>query len=257
MPTYLWTALAVAAVWTLWLFIYWPRRIFPPSQSSKREEIVADIKARNDLRMTIAQFLAGGAFVVTFISSTTNFNRDIRQRTDAALAQDYSRAIAQIGNSENKRWQTIGSLYLLVKIAKQDQEYHQPVFSTIGRYLVPPAQTGCTDGSDQTSSYTILPELDIAARIYGERNLDLEASGEPRRNLDSICLSDAQLSGVQGFRGAWMRKARLFRVDLRFSNLQNADLREARAGVIHVNTWRSVRDEYPDPLVNPVSELIK
>jgi uncharacterized protein YjbI with pentapeptide repeats len=239
----------------LWLlFSVWPGRVFPPSRSSKREEIVADLKARNIVRLIIAIALAGVGFVATFIQSTINFNRDLRQRTDATISENYAKAIALLGSSGLERWRTIGSLHLLAKIADQDPTYHRPVFRTVAEYLVSPDRTECKSELDKQSTYAIAPELNIAAQIFGDRNLDHEPAFERLYNLDGVCLSKAALLKAKGFRGAWMPGARLFRVDLREADLRKADLRGAMAGVIYMDTWKSMKQDYGD---NPIRELIK
>jgi uncharacterized protein YjbI with pentapeptide repeats len=103
----------------------------------------------------------------------------------------------------------------------------------------------------------ILPELDAAARLFGERNRDFDPPPDRRYNLEGACLSKAALLEIQGFRHVWMAHARLFRVDLRSADLRNTDLRDARAGVVHIDIWSSIRASYPDPMANPVREMNK
>jgi uncharacterized protein YjbI with pentapeptide repeats len=253
----IWAAVVGLVVSILWLlFSVWPERVFPPSRSSKREEIAADIKARNIVRLIIAVALAGAGFVATFVHSIISFNQDLRQRTDATISENYAKAIAQLGSSEQARWQTIGSLLLLAKIVDQDSTYHKLVFRMVAEYLISPDRTACKHELDKRSDYVISPEFNVAAQIFGDRNIHLDPPAFERLyNLDSICLSNAALLRAKGFHGAWMPGARLFRVDLREADLQNADLRGAEAGVIHMDTWGSAQMDYGYPDHNPIEAM--
>jgi uncharacterized protein YjbI with pentapeptide repeats len=243
-----WFAAMAAVAVIAWLVFYYPLRIFPPSRSSRREEIVADLKARNIVRTIIGLVLAGFGFVAIFIQSGINFNRDLRQRTDVALTQ----AIEHLGSREQTPWQTIGSLLLLAKIADQDATYHKLVYSTMAEYLASPDR--CRAEADRHADYVISPNHNVAAQIFSDRNLAREPLFGRLYNLEGVCLSKAALFQAKGFRRAWMPQARLFRVDLREADLREADLRGARAGVIYIDEWESMKKEYGS---NPIGELIK
>jgi uncharacterized protein YjbI with pentapeptide repeats len=247
-------ALVASALWLL--FSVWPEKVFPSSRSSKREEIVADLKARNIVRLIIAIALAGVGFVATFMHSVTSFNRDLRQRTDATISESYAKAIAQLGSSEQARWLAVGSLLLLAKIVDEDPTYHNLVYRTVAEYLVSQSQTACQYQPDIRSSYAISPELNIAAQILADRNLNLDPPrGQRQINLERICLSKAQLLRAQGFYRAWMPRARLYRVDMREANLQEAHLEGAMASVMDIDTWSDKIKEFPDGS-NPIKNYL-
>jgi hypothetical protein len=127
------------------LIYFVPRYLIPDPSSSKREEIVSVIQARNELRKTGAQLLAGVSFVLTFLLSIYNFNRDFTQRTKQSAADQFSKAIAQAKDSNASL--AAGGFYLLAQIARDDATYHEAVFRPMAEYLVRLAKEECFDGT--------------------------------------------------------------------------------------------------------------
>ena len=90
----------IAALFGLAAIVWVPRFVVPESRSSKYEDRLKVAASRNIIRGTIAQIVAGLAFVATFIQSAQNFNLDFRQRTEHATAELFANAIFKIDDQE-------------------------------------------------------------------------------------------------------------------------------------------------------------
>src|SRR5258706_15189064 len=108
-----WLVLA-AAVFGLTTIIAVPRHVIREPLSSKYLDVVKVATDRNLVRATIAQVVAGLAFVVTFIQSANNFSRDYTQRVDQGAAEQFSKAVSQIRESRRymeHNWRLSHSCY--------------------------------------------------------------------------------------------------------------------------------------------------
>jgi uncharacterized protein YjbI with pentapeptide repeats len=217
------------------LIYFVPRHLIPDGISSRREDIVATIQARNELRKTGAQLLAGTSFVLTFLLSIYNFNRDFTQRAKQSAADEFSKAIAQVSDARGSS--TLGAFYLLAQIAQDDPAYHEAAFKTMADYIVREADRGCVDRKDgqtryrdQTTKFEPSPQVQLIASVFANRTTENDDSWHTF-NLAGACLSRVNWLDVRGGVHLLMSGARLFRVDMRNAVLRGSFLQDAVAGV--------------------------
>jgi uncharacterized protein YjbI with pentapeptide repeats len=235
------------------LLIYFvPRYLIPQSSSSKREEIVSVIQARNELRKTAAQLLVGVSFVLTFLLSIYNFNRDLTQRAKQSTADQFAKAIAQADHPRASS--AVGAFYLLSQIARDDPTYHLPVFNTIAEYLVRVAQDECVEAKDgkrrykdQTTEFELSSHVQLIARAFADRDVN---NDNPWRtfNLTGACLGRVNWLDAGGGVHLWMPGARLLRADMRNAILREAELTNVVAGV-------NLLDGFPDLKIETSQQL--
>jgi hypothetical protein len=228
-----------AALIALALIYFVPRHLIPASSSSKREDIVSVIQARNEIRKIAAQLLAGAAFVLTFIVSTLNFNRDFAQRTSQAADDSYAKAIAQVSDTSDKQWQTIGAFYLLGELARQNPKYHYPVLTSMAQYLVHVSKDECGTNHDTSLSYKASPRVQLVSRVFADHDVsnDYEWS---RFHLDDACLTNVDLHDAAGLQNLWMPNVRLIRADLRNAKLRGSYFADAVGGIFDVSEMSPV-----------------
>jgi uncharacterized protein YjbI with pentapeptide repeats len=225
------------------LIYFVPRYLIPDPSSSKREEIVSVIQARNELRKTGAQLLAGVSFVLTFLLSIYNFNRDFTQRTKQSAADQFSKAIAQAKDSNASL--AAGGFYLLAQIARDDATYHEAVFRPMAEYLVRLAKEECFDGTqykDQSTKFELSLHVQFIARVFINREVANDDPWHPF-NFEDACLSRVYWVDAGGGVNLYMPRARLLRADMRNAILRKSNLQEVLAGV-DLQTWEDIEKRW-------------
>ncbi|WP_176731714.1 pentapeptide repeat-containing protein [Micromonospora rhizosphaerae] len=114
-----------------WLFTRHPQRGLDPDQV---------LKARNDVRTTLVQALAGlavaGGLVVTYCTfrqNQTEQDRTYALRQNEQVNELYTKAVEQLGHDEAPV--RLGALYSLVHLAQANPEQRQTVVDVLCAYL--------------------------------------------------------------------------------------------------------------------------
>ena len=227
-----------------------PQHIIPNSTSSKYDEILRVATTRNAIRSTIAQIVAGLAFVATFIQGSVNFSADYKQKADLATADQFAKAFSQLKETPNDTWATIGNFYILANIAESDLRYHEPVYGALSQFIVQHSRLTCGTGSVQDAGatqrdvykqkvYSIAPVLQTAIRLFVDRTRDKQT--QRQFNLEGACLANADLYGAEGLSWVFMPNAKLLRVGAVNSKFVHSDLRGIETGVEYNANWN---DDY-------------
>jgi hypothetical protein len=212
-------------------------------------------KARNDVRGTLVQVLAGGlvASGLVFTARTLDLNRS------GQVTERFTRAVAQLGQRElGKLDVRLGGIYALERIAHDSatdlptvvevlcahvREYSPwpPRLPGQGRADLTPDQLPDlpdlpTRAPDLQAVLTVLGRLPDAhprqsgrARTANPIRRILTRTDLRRANLSAAHLERAELGGAH-LEGANLRDANLEGADLRGASLQGADLRDASLG---------------------------
>jgi uncharacterized protein YjbI with pentapeptide repeats len=225
---------------------FWPsdyylvaRMLVPESRSSKYDDVIRVATARNTIRATIAQIVAGLAFVATFIQTANNFNRDLSQKAEQSTADLFSKAAAQLGDPKTTTWGNVGTFYLLASIANGDVRYHMPVYHSLAQFILQKSTAECEGDKDKPVGYKMSPELNTAARVFAEREVKNDL---PYRNfnLTGACLVSGDFLSTGGLSKLFMPTVKLFRADVRYAWVTDSDLSGMDAGVVHTKGWEEV-----------------
>jgi uncharacterized protein YjbI with pentapeptide repeats len=241
-----------AIAWCVLLFatfglaaiVFVPRVIIPDSRSARYDEILRVATTRNSIRGTIAQIVAGLAFVATFIQSSVNFSTDYRQKSDLATSDQFAKAFSQLRESSGNPWVTIGSFHMLSNVAEKDPRYHEPVYAAMAQYVVSRSRRECgmTAANGETPKkeyrnpeYSIDEAVRAATRLILERGPD--DRGRRQLDLEGACLANADAFATKGFSWTYMPGAKLLRISAGQTAISDADFRGVEAGVVHNTNW--------------------
>ncbi|WFU62676.1 pentapeptide repeat-containing protein [Bradyrhizobium brasilense] len=243
-----------AIVWCVSLFatfglaaiILVPKVVIPDSRSGSYDEIVRIATARNSIRSTIAQTVAGLAFVVTFIQTSVNFNADYRLKSELATADQFGKAFSQLKDSSDNTWVTVGSFYVLVRVAESDPKYRDPVYAAMAQYVVNRSRRDCgvVAGGDagkgknsyREPGYSPDEAVRAATRLIFER-AGIGDRGRRQLDLEGACLSNADAWGTNGLSQIYMPGGKLLRASAAATTITDSDLRGVEAGVVHNANW--------------------
>ena len=234
-------AVLVSAIIGLLFIIFFPRFVIRKQHWWQSEANLKIMEERNKLRLTIAQIFFGFAFVATFIQSTLNFNRDLKQKADQSVSEQFAKAVAQIGDlttAEGQKtiWSTVGAFYVLDYIARDNVQYHEPVYRSMVQYILKLSDYQCGSTKYTDPKYRISPELQAIVRIFADRKYQND-SAYRRFALEHVCLAEAGLLDAEGFYGIWMPGAKLLRGDFRNVTFSKAELSGIKAGFSHNKGW--------------------
>lgn len=95
-----WFVLGFAAL-GLAAIVFVPKIIIPTSRSGHYDEVLRVATTRNSISGTIAQIVAGLAFVATFIQGSVNFSSEYKQKSDLATADQFAKAFSQLKDSSD------------------------------------------------------------------------------------------------------------------------------------------------------------
>ena len=239
-----WLVLAAALVGLL-MIVWVPRYIIPNSRSSRYDEILRVATTRNSIRGTIAQIVAGLAFVATFIQGSVNFNSDFRQKSDLATADQFAKAFSQLRESVDNTWVTIGSFNVLARIADGDARYREPVYSAMAQYIVGRSRLSCgldavekgaqVANTFRDAGYAPDQTLRPTTRLFLDRGDD----DKSRRMFDlaGACLANADAFATRGLSWLYMPGAKLLRISAGNTIISDTDMRGIEAGVVHNSNW--------------------
>ncbi|MCS3695047.1 uncharacterized protein YjbI with pentapeptide repeats [Bradyrhizobium elkanii] len=237
---------ALFATFGLAAIVLVPRAVIPDSRSGRYDEIVRIATARNSIRSTIAQTVAGLAFVVTFIQTSVNFNADYRQKSELATADQFAKAFSQLKDSSDNTWVTIGSFHMLAHVAESDPKYREPVYAAMAQYVVSRSRRDCGivsshDTGKREDVYReprYLPDEAVraATRLIFERG-GLDDRGRHLLDMEGACLANTDAWRTKGLSQIYMPGAKLLRASAGETTITDADLRGAEAGVVHNANW--------------------
>jgi len=237
---------ALFAIFGLAAIVLVPRMVIPDSRSGRYDEIIRIATARNLIRSTIAQTVAGLAFVVTFIQTSVNFNADYRQKSELATADQFAKAFSQLKDSADNTWVTIGSFQVLAHIAEGDPKYREPVYAALAQYVVSRSGRGCGIVSGPATSeredgyreprYSPDEAVRAATRLIFERS-GLDDRGGRQLNIEGACLANMDAWRTKGLSQIYMPGAKLLRASAGETTITDSDLRGVEAGVVHNANW--------------------
>lgn len=233
-------AVLLAAIFAITTIIVIPRNVIRESRSSKYQDLIKVATDRNLIRATIAQVVAGLAFVATFIQSSHNFSRDFSQRAELATADQFSKAITQIRDTPEAAWSTIGSYQVLANIAKSAPVYHEAVYGSLAQFILQVGKDHC-DSKDQYRSqdYQPPPALRSAMRIMVDRNTANDPEWR-KFDLARACLVGGDFLSSGGLSKLYMPAAKLVRANIRFSEVNDSDWGELQASVDDNAEWKEM-----------------
>lgn len=228
------------AILGLLAIVFVPQILVKPSRSSTYESNVSVVTTRNQVRGTVAQIVAGFAFVATFVQSSSNFNQDFRQKTEQNTAELFAKAIFQIKDVDAESWSTVGAFHVLGTIAHSSPPYHQQVFDVISQYILRTGEGDCDNKRYWRSEYRMSPRMLAATRALVDR--DTVSDYRARQfNLDGACFVGAQFKNAKGLSNLFMPKAYFLRADARESNFEESDLGGLNAGIDQYPEWKNAK----------------
>lgn len=230
-----------------------PRVIIPNSRSSKYDEILRVATTRNSIRTTMAQIVAGLAFVATFIQGSVNFTLESKQKSDLATADQFAKAFSQLKDSADNEWAMIGNFYILASIAENEDRYHQSVYGALAQFIVEHSAAECisheiasltkekvTTRDYRDPKYAISPLLNTASRLFVDREKDRDT--QRKFSIEGACLANADFYAAKGLSWLFMPATKLLRANAIDAVIADSDLRGIEAGVIHNLNWNDYKN---------------
>jgi hypothetical protein len=186
----LWALAGVAAVGLVWFVLWGGPWLFTqhPQQGLTAEQ---ELKARNDVRTTLVQAVAGIAVASGAIITYRTFWNTRAEQDRAYVTDTYTKAVEQLGHDEAPV--RLGALYSLVSLAQDNPPRRQIVVDVLCAYLrmpyTPPGQDesvtelGAQDAAQelqvrQTAQRLLADHLRCPPRISHEDAQRIKASPE-------------------------------------------------------------------------------
>ena len=177
----------------------------------------------DEYRRTLAQILAGCGLLVGLYWNSRRVKAtedNVRVAEEGHITERFTRAIAQLGNKENRAIR-LGGIYALERLAKDSEKDYGPIMEVLTAYV----RENATKQGKYAEEAAVKPTTDIQAilTVIGRR----ETTGKNRGN-DRLDLSNTHLHGVvilgADLSGADLSGALLGRADLSGALLGGADL---------------------------------
>ena len=240
MDTLLLYVVPVCAVVALFFIYYLPRRLIPATRSSRQEDLIKTVEARNDVRKTYAQLFAGASFVVTFVLSIYNFNRDFNQKARQSAAEQFIKTSQFLQETRDAGWTHVNAFEIMAMTARDDSSFNPAVFGTMAQFVLKFSKRSCAKYADEKAGYQMSPELQRIAQIFAGNNIP--DPWDKQINMSGACLSRAQLRDSNGLQRLWLKDARLIGTEFNNSNLRGSDITNA-AGGINLTDWWNPENE--------------
>ena len=178
----------------------------------------------DEYRRTLAQILAGCGLLVGLYWNSRRVKAtedNVRVAEEGHITERFTRAIAQLGNKENRAIR-LGGIYALERLAKDSEKDYGPIMEVLTAYV----RENATKQGKYAEEAAVKPTTDIQAilTVIGRR----ETTGKNRGN-DRLDLSNTHLHGVV-ILGADLSGADLSGADLSGALLGRADLSGALLG---------------------------
>jgi uncharacterized protein YjbI with pentapeptide repeats len=176
--------------------------------------------ARNDVRTTLLQAIAGTFFIATAFFTWRQIRvseRQLRVSEDEQVASRFTKAIEQVGDDNLDV--RLGGIYALERIARVSRQDHAPTVEVLTAFIRGRAPW------PSNATPTAVPSADVQAAltVLGRRNLANEAGTRANINLCQVDLRGADLRGGM-FAGALFNDSNLDGADLRRVDLAGARL---------------------------------
>ena len=177
----------------------------------------------DEYRRTLAQILAGCGLLVGLYWNSRRVKAtedNVRVAEEGHITERFTRAIAQLGDKENRAIR-LGGIYALERLAKDSEKDYGPIMEVLTAYV----RENATKQGKYAEEAAVKPTTDIQAilTVIGRR----ETTGKNRGN-DRLDLSNTHLHGVvilgADLSGADLSGALLGRADLSGALLGGADL---------------------------------
>jgi hypothetical protein len=230
-----------AIIWTV--VVLAPTRLVENDLESRSKTVLSPaelLKAKNDVRATLLQGLAGGfLFVGLFFTYRT-----IQVNREGQITERFTHAIDQLGADEVEV--RSGGIYALERIARDSHPDHGPVMEVLTAFLRERARRdkNLTENELLTFIFTgekrCAADLQAAATVIGRRKarndppdhrLDLSGVKLTKAHLPYANLREAELSHAHLQKAvlthASLQEAVLFKADLQHALLMDSDLRDA------------------------------
>jgi uncharacterized protein YjbI with pentapeptide repeats len=179
--------------------------------------------ARNDVRTTLLQGLAGTFFIATAFFTWRQIRvseRQLRASEDEQVASRFTKAIEQLG--DDRLDVRVGGIYALERIAHVSHRDHGPTVEVLTAFI-----RGRVPWPSQRTPTEVPPaDAQAALTVLGRRNLSNEAGRRSTINLCRVDLRGADLRGGE-FAGALFNDSNLDGADLRRADLSAARLAAA------------------------------
>jgi uncharacterized protein YjbI with pentapeptide repeats len=240
MDTLLLYIVPVCALVALFLIYYLPRHLIPATRSSRQEDLIKTVESRNEVRKTYAQLFAGASFVVTFLLSIYNFNRDFNQKARQSAAEQFIKTSNFIQATDEAQWTHVNAFEIMALIARNDGSFNPAVFETMAQFIRKSSKSYCEKHNDAEVGYQMPPELQRIAQIFAGNNVP-DPWGKIM-NMTGACLSRAQLNYSEGLQQLWLKGAQLIGTEFTGSNLRASDLQDAQGGIDLTDWWRNGND---------------
>ena len=168
----------------------------------------------DEYRRTLAQILAGCGLLVGLYWNSRRVKAtedNVRVAEEGHITERFTRAIAQLGDKENRAIR-LGGIYALERLAKDSEKDYGPIMEVLTAYV----RENATKQGKYAEEAAVKPTTDIQAilKVIGRR----ETTGKNRGN-DRLDLSNTHLHGVV-----------ILRADLSGADLSGADLSGALLG---------------------------
>jgi hypothetical protein len=179
--------------------------------------------ARNDVRTTLLQAVAGAFFIATAFFTWRQIRvseRQLRVSEDEQIASRFTKAIEQVG--DEKLDVRIGGIYALERIAQVSPLDHGPTIEVLTAFI-----RGRAPWPSQAAATSPPPsDVQAALTVLGRRNREHEVGARTIVNLCRVDLRGADFRGGQ-FQGALLNDSNLDDADLRGVDLSEARLAKA------------------------------
>jgi uncharacterized protein YjbI with pentapeptide repeats len=251
MDTLLLYVAPICAGVALFLIYYLPRRLIPATRSSSQNDLITTVASRNEVRKTYAQLFAGASFVVTFMLSIYNFNRDFNYKARQAAADQFIKTSQFLQATNDVQWIHVNAFEIMAMTARDDSSFNPAVFGTMAQFILKYSMLSCEKGADakagtkaegkvdakadHKANYQMPSELQRIAQIFAGNNVP-DPWGK-QVSLAGACLSRAQLRDSNGLQLLWLKDARLIGTEFANSNLRGTNIANAKGGINLTDWW--------------------
>ncbi|GLR89813.1 pentapeptide repeat-containing protein [Bradyrhizobium iriomotense] len=225
----------VCALVALLLIYYLPRRLIPATRSSRQEDLIKTVESRNEVRKTYAQLFAGASFVVTFLLSIYNFNRDYNQKARQSAAEQFIKTSTFVQATDDAQWTHVNAFEIMALTAREDGSFNPAVFGTMAQFILKISKSSCKQNGDSKADYQMSPELQRIAQIFAGNNVP-DPWGKTM-NMAGACLSRVQLRDSEGLQQLYLKDAQLIGTEFVNSNLRGSDIQDAKVGIDLTDWW--------------------
>jgi uncharacterized protein YjbI with pentapeptide repeats len=190
------------------------------------------VELRSKVRQSVIQVVGGVTAIFAFLVTLQQI-RDSEDNFKGKKADLFAKSVTALFDEKSHLNSRAGAMHLLAYVARSDPSYHRTVFDTLASHIASLSASACRgEKYKATGAYARDPQLQIAMRIFGERNPKHDPTGKSF-NLQGACLVDIDLRDekevVTGLRGARLANSIMLRADFTNADLSRADLKMIKA----------------------------